>query len=383
MMCYKNQGKHVSLFLFLLFPGALHGQSRDQHLLIGTYTSGASEGIYVYKFNSKTGVLTPAYTAAGVANPSFLTASADGSRVYAVNELGGGAEGEVSAFQFDQMTGKLTFINKQAAGGGAPCYLTLSPDGTFLFSANYSGGNVAAFPVRSNGSLGPAAQVVQHQGHSLNPQRQEGPHAHSVVFSPDGKFLFAADLGTDRIYRYHYDPSLAGGPLRPAEPAYFTVRPGGGPRHLIFSADGTMAYVVMELTGEVSVFQYEEGILKPVQQVPMTDPAFNGESGAAEIRLSPDGRYLYASNRGDANEIAIYSVDPATGTLSLEGRRPSGGKTPRNFLITPDGEFLLAANQNSDQVVLFKRDIRTGQFVESGKTLTVGNPVYLLMVPIP
>src|SRR5690606_37079238 len=376
-----NQAKHVPLFLLMLVPGVLQGQVRYHHLLVGTYTSGSSEGIYVYRLDTQTGDLVYEFTMAGVENPSFLAVSANGHYVYSVNELGGGKEGEVSAFRFDCANGKLEPINKQSSGGGAPCYLTLRRDGKYLFASNYSGGDVAVFPLNPDGSLEPAMKVMQHEGSSIHTQRQEGPHAHSVVFSPDGNFLFAGDLGTDRIYTYHYQPGRPNGPLSPAQPPYVSVEAGGGPRHLVFNAEGSLAYLVLELTGEVGVFRHGNGVLTQIQQIPLTAPGFTGQSGAAEVRISPDGQFLYASNRGEANELTIYAIDPRSGELRIAGRQSTLGKTPRNFLITPEGNFLLAANQDSDQIVLFRRDPETGQLTQTGKTIAVGNPVYLMTVP--
>lgn len=372
-----------SLLFLLLVPGMLAAQTphRYYHLLTGTYTSGASEGIYVYRFDTGTGSAVHEYTAKGVENPSFLAVSPGGEFVYAVNELGGGKEGEVSAFRFNSTTGELAFINKQSSEGGSPCYLTLSADGKFLFTANYSGGNLAVHPVNADGSLGAAVQVIQHEGSSVNRQRQERPHVHSVVFSPDGKFLFAGDLGTDKVNAYRYDAAQPV-PLAPASPPFTAVAAGSGPRHLVFNKQGTQAYLVQELTATVTVFNHENGRLTPIQEVPMTASGFAGQNGAAEIRISPDGRFLYASNRGDANRLTIYSIDPRSGKLTFEGRQSTLGKTPRNFMISPGGKFLLAANQNSDNIVIFSRDRQTGLLEATGDTLQVGNPVFLLMLPV-
>jgi len=369
-----------SILLALLFPGILRAQGRYYHLLVGTYTSGTSEGIYSYRFDTQTGRLSHEYTAKGVENPSFLAASPDRRYVYSVNEGPGGA-GEVSAFKFSSSTGRLEFINKQPSGGGAPCYISLSGDGRFLFVANYSGGNLSALPVNPDGSLAPPVQTIQHQGSSINPKRQEKPHVHCAVFSPSGKYLFTPDLGTDKINVYRYRPGRPEEPLAPADPPFAAASAGSGPRHLVFSSGGEYAYLVQELTAAVTVFSHEDGKLTPVQSLPMAAPDFKGEHGAAEIRLSPDGKFLYASNRGTANEITIYAINPENGKLALAGRRSTLGKTPRNFMIDPSGRFLLVANQNSDSIIIFKRDRETGLSGETGSMLTVGNPVYLMMLP--
>lgn len=365
--------------LLLLIPGLASGQDRYYHLLVGTYTSGASEGIYVYKFDTKTGDIVHEHTAGGIENPSFLTASPDGEFVYSVSELADG--GGANAFRFDNVTGALNPLNSQSSEGGSACYVSLSPDGNYLFTANYNGGSLAALPVNEDGSLKAASQVIRHEGSSVNQQRQQEPHVHSVVFSPDGKFLFAPDLGTDKVNAYRYQPLNEDRPLVPAEVPFTDAAPGGGPRHLTFSKDGRFAYLVLEMTGEVTAFAYQDGVLTEIQRVAMTAPDFNGASGAAEVRISPDGKFLYASNRGDANELSIYRINPQSGKLTFVGRQSTLGKTPRNFMIGPNGNFLLAANQDSDNIVIFRRDIESGMLTPTGDSITVGNPVYLMMLP--
>lgn len=379
---------NILSFLFLAFamaPLLLAAQtspkSRHYHVLTGTYTHGKSEGVYVYRFDTRTGELSHVHTASGIHNPSFVTLSPDGRYAYAVNEQSGDKEGMVSAFRFNQSTGALELLNQQPSGGGDPCYLTVDKHGKHLFVGNYTGGSLSVLPILTDGRLGDPVQTIEHEGSSVNENRQEKAHVHSTVLTPDEQYLFVGDLGTDRINIYKYNRE-ASRPLQPAEPAYTAVTPGSGPRHLIFNDSGTYAYVVLELTAEVGVFRHRDGKLEQVQTVSMTADDFEGEVSGAEIRLSPDGKFLYASNRGDANEIVAYSVDSQDGTLSFIERQSSGGETPRNFVIDPSGRYLLAANQDSDSIIIFERDQQKGTLRPTGKKTEVGNPVYLKIHPV-
>lgn len=376
-----------SLFAAMLFAPALlfaqeNMQNQYYHLLVGTYTSGKSEGIYVYRFDAKTGELSHEFTAKGVENPSFITLSPDARYAFAVNEVSGDKPGMVSSFRFNQQTGAMEFINQQPSGGGDPCYLAVDDQGKHLFVGNYTGGNLSVLPIQNSGSLGSPLQTIQHAGSSVNKNRQEKAHVHSTVLTPSNDFLFVGDLGTDKVYVYDYQPQNTDKPLSPAPKSTFSVTPGTGPRHILFDKSGKYAYLVQELTAQIGVFQHKNGKLTHLQTVPMTEEGFSGEVSAAEVKISPDGKFLYASNRGEANEIVIFKIDQGKGTLSLVERHSSGGKTPRNFMIDPTGEYLLAAHQNSDNIVVFKRDTKTGKISPTGKEVEVGNPVYLKMVPI-
>lgn len=367
------------MFFIPILLIAQNDKQRYYYLLTGTYTSGKSEGIYVYKFDTKTGELTHKHTAKGIKNPSFLALSPDAKVLYSVNET---PTGSVSAFHFNKKTAELEHINGQSSKGGAPCYISATGNGKHLFAGNYSGGNLTVFPIQENGSLNVASQTITHSGSSVNKQRQERPHVHSTVLTPDEKYLVVGDLGTDKLYAYPYDPENMSEPLKLAEHSFTAVRPGSGPRHLVFDASGKTAYVVQELTAEVGVFRYENGQFDHLQTIPMTAKSFEGAVGAAEVRISPDGKFLYASNRGDANDIVIYTIDQEDGTLNFIDRQSTLGKTPRNFIIDPTGNYLLVANQNSDNIIIFKRDKKTGKLTLAGNKAEVGNPVYLLMTPV-
>lgn len=360
------------------------------NLLVGTYTDAGSDGIYVYRFDTKTGSVAPVSSAKTV-NPSYLLPSRDGRTVYAVNELPGdngpaGQRGGISAFRFDAKTGALTFLDRVSSEGNDPCYLSLSPDGRYLVTANYSvasdpGGSFAVFPLRDDGQVGNAVLTVHHEGTGPVQGRQDGAHVHSTVFSPDGRYLFVQDLGADKLYAYRYTPDGSRGLLGPTGRRYAVAKPGAGPRHLAFGADGQYAYATNELDATVTVYRHRDGELTPVETVPLVAPGFHGKVGAAAIHLSPDGRFLYASNRGDANEIVIFAVDAASGRLSLVGRQSSLGRTPREFLIDPSGKWLIVGNQDSDTFYVFGRDIATGKLDANPRKVAVGRPVDFKLVP--
>lgn len=354
-------------------------------MIVGTYTAGKSEGLYVYRFDTRTGDATPVSVAKTV-NPSWLVVSRDKHHVYAVNELPGDngpatRHGYVSAFSFDPASGRLTFVNQVSSQGNDPCYLSLSPDGRYLFVANYSvaadpGGSFGVLPVQPDGSLGAAVLTVHHEGSGPVKGRQDGAHVHSTVFSPDGQYLFAQDLGTDRMYAYRYAADGRNGPVSPTDAVENAMKTGSGPRHLVFGNDGRHAYLTSELAGTVTVLRYRDGGRFDVEQIErLAEPGFKGEVGAAALHLSPDGRFLYVSNRGDANDISIFAVDADSGRLTRVGRQSSLGKSPREFAIDPTGHWLIVGNQNSDTAYVFRRDPQTGLLGSDPKRLDIGSPV--------
>jgi len=387
-------------FALILSVAAVNAHAQDTaapaggvyNLLVGTYTDGGSDGLYVYRFDSGAGSVTPV-ASAKTENPSYLVPSQDGRTVYAVNELPGdkgpaSRRGGISAFGFDAKTGALTFLNRVSSEGNDPCYLSLSPDGRYLVAANYSvasdpGGSFAVFPLAADGRVGAAVQTVHHEGRGPVKGRQDGAHVHSTVFSPDGKELFVQDLGADRIFAYRYAPEGGHRIFTHVAAHDVPVQAGSGPRHLVFSVDGRFAYVTTELNASVGVYGYHDGRLTPIETVPMSDPGFKGKVGGAALHLSPDGRFLYASNRGDANEIVIYAVDAGSGRLTLVGRQSSLGRTPREFLIDPSGRWLIVGNQDSDDFFVFRRDPATGKLDPDARKVAVGKPVDFKLVPVP
>ena len=373
-------GTIIFLFIMTILSNAVAQDKNEMHLLIGTYSNkDKTNGIYVYRFNTQTGTFAATGPATSVDNASYLAISKDRKNVYAVSELGGG-NGGVNAFSFNPVTGALKFLNSVKSEGDHPCYVSVDDKKKFVFVANYSGGNLLSVPLNADGSLGSNVQNIQHEGSSINKNRQEKPHVHSVILSPDDHYLLVQDLGLDKVVQYRVDVTKPQA-LTPSEPTFTGTKPGGGPRHLAFHPNGKFAYVVMELDGAVTAFDYKDGNLTTKQTITMLSPDFKGNVGAADIHVSPDGKFLYASNRGDANEIVIYSIDKK-GLLTLVGHQSVLGKTPRNFVIDPTGNYLLAANQDSNDIIIFKRDLKKGLLTPTGMKIEVDKPVCLKFAQI-
>jgi 6-phosphogluconolactonase len=346
---------------------------------VGTYTSGKSEGIYLYRLDLTSGELRHVATTKGVKDPSYLTLARNGRYLYAVNEVeefAGKKSGAVSAFAIEPGTGALRLLNQQPSLGGAPCYIITDQTGKFVLIANYIGGNTAVLPVNRDGSLGTATDLQQDLGASINPARQEGPHAHCIVIAPANRFAYGCDLGADKVMIYRFDQRR--GKLSPNRTPFVRAKPGAGPRHLTFHPAGGYVYVINELDNSVTVYAQDpaRGDLNALQTVPTLPPDFSGANTGADIHVSPNGRFLYCSNRGH-DSIATFAVDSRNGRLAFTAHEPTGGKTPRNFVIDPTGRFLLAANQNSDTIVVFRIDQQTGRLRPTGKVAEVPSPVCL------
>jgi 6-phosphogluconolactonase len=350
--------------------------SQDVTAYVGTYTRGKSKGIYAWRFSPASGKLTSLGLAAETSNPSFLAVHPNRRFLYAVNENN---TGMVSAFSIDAATAKLTFLNSASSHGSGPCHLAVDHAGKYLFVANYNNGSIAVLPIHDDGSLGEASATVQHEGSSVNKQRQSGPHAHCVTQSPDGRFLLVEDLGLDEVLVYRFDASK--GTLAPNTPPFGKLPPGTGPRHLAFSGNGRFAYVVGEMLSTVNAFRYDaaHGSLEQFQTISTLPADFQGKSSGAEIVMHPNGRFLYASNRGH-DSVAVFSVDGAKGTLTALERVPTQGKTPRSIAIDPTGAYLFAAHQDSDSVVIFRIDAKTGIPKATGEVLEAGAPVCVTFV---
>jgi 6-phosphogluconolactonase len=360
--------------------GAARTESGDRTMYVGTYTRGASKGIYAYRFDSASGKTAPIGLVAETENPSFLAVHPNQRFLYAVNELSqydGKPTGSVTAFAIDPATHGLKLLNRVSSGGSGPCHLVVDKTGKWLFVANYNSGSVAVFPVREDGSLGEQSSFFQHSGSSVNKQRQTGPHAHVTALSPDNKFVLVADLGMDHVMSYRVDPSKGG--LTPNNPPFATVAPGSGPRHIAFRPDEKFVYAINEMLSTITAFRYDakRGSLKEIQTVSTLPTDFKGTSTTAEIAVHTNGRFLYGSNRGD-DSIAVFKIDPGSGKLTFVDRTPTQGKTPRNFAIDPSGAFLLAANQDSASVVAFRIDAQTGKLTPTGDKLDVPFPVSIV-----
>ncbi|WP_419802892.1 lactonase family protein [Mucilaginibacter sp.] len=373
----------VFMVITAFMPSILWAQKQHPkmyHLLIGTYTNDGSKGIYVYRFNGKTGK-TKFEQSAKTSDPSFLAVSADQKYVYAVNESHHPSGDSVTAFKFNDRNGKLTYLNQLPTYGQDPCYVTVDRKNKNLFVANYSSGSLTAYSLKPNGSLGDTLQTIRHTGGSVDTSRQKTAHVHAVILSPDEKYLLADDLGTDKVYEYRYQPNQKQ-PLTPAAQPTVSVNAGNGPRHLVFSRDAKHAYLVQEMGAKITVFNYINNKLSAAQTVEMDNASFKGQNGAADIHLSPDGKFLYASNRGEANDLVVFKVNKASGKLSFVQRQSCLGKGPRNFAIDPSGDFLLVANQISNDIFTFKVNKTTGKLTQFGTKLEVSHPVCLKFVPM-
>jgi 6-phosphogluconolactonase len=350
---------------------------------VGTYTTGQqSQGIYLCRLDLATGSLQQVGVTAGVTDPSFLAVDSQRRHLYAVNELTtfeGQPSGAVSAFSIDPDTHALTFLNQQASRGGAPCHLEVDAKDGFVLVANYVGGNVAVLPIQEGGRLGPAIDVDQHEGSGPDTGSQTGPHAHQVRLDADQKHALVSDLGTDKIMVYRFDAGQ--GMLTPHAPASVSTAAGAGPRHLAFHPTGRFVFNINELNSTLTAFTYdgERGTLTPLQTVSTLPADFTGKSYCADIHVSPDGKFVYGSNRGH-NSIVVYAIGPA-GELTYVEHVSTQGNWPRNFAIDSTGTFLLVANQRSNSIVTFRRDAQTGKLTPVGAPLEMPAPVCLIMVP--
>ena len=361
------------------------GASPAPRLLVyvGTYTGGESRGIYRFEFDPATGEATARELAAETENPSFLALHPAGRVLYAVNEVadfGGERTGTVSAFAIDEASGDLRLIGRQPSGGADPCHLVVDGTGRNLLVANYNGGSVAVLPLDVDGRPQPPSAVRRHEGSGPEHARQEGPHAHSVVLDAGGRFALSADLGTDRVYIDRFD--AAAGSLQPNDPDAVILEPGSGPRQLAWHPAGEYLYLINELRSMMTVFRFAPGPggLDPIQTITTLPEGFAGKSKAAGLAVSPDGRFLYGSNRGH-DSLALFAIDARSGRLTASGQVPSGGRTPRHFAISPGGDWLLVANQDSGTITTFHLDRATGLPTRVGPSLAVPEPACLLFVP--
>jgi len=357
------------------------GTFKNPVLFVGTYTEhegSQSKGIYVYRMNSSSGELTFQGEAKGILNPSFLDLHPQRDFLYAVNEVGafaGEQGGGVSAFSVDPASGELALLNAYASRGKDPCYISIEATGRFALVANYSSGTVAMLPIQVDGRLGPATDVVQHSGSSVDPKRQTAPYAHCIRPDPTNRFAIAADLGADKLFIYRMD--LENGKLN--KHAEVKTRPGAGPRHVTFHPNGRYMYAINELNSTLIVYRYhsDAGTLEEVQTISTLPADYRGENLCADVHVH--GNYLYASNRRH-DSLAWYLIDENTGQLSYEGNVPSGGREPRSFVIDPGGAFLLAAHEKSDNIVVFRIDPGTGRLIRTGHEAKLSKPVCVRFV---
>lgn len=348
---------------------------------VGTYTDGTSRGIYRLTFDAATGTMSEPVLAVETKNPSFLALHPNGRFLYAVGEISsfeGQKTGAVSAFAIDPKTGDLALLNQQSSGGAGPCHLVVDKAGRNALVANYGGGTVAVLPIETDGRLKPASSLRVHEGSGPNKGRQERPHAHGIYLDAAERFALSPDLGADRVFVYRFD--AAKGTLEPHGAA--PLDPGAGPRHLAFHPSGKHLYTINELLSTLTAFSYDadKGALTSLQTVSALPAGFSGTSWTAEVAVSPDGRFVYGSNRGD-DSLAVFRVDAATGRLTPAGHAAVGGKNPRHFTIDPSGRFILAGHQGSGTIAVLRLDLATGLPALVGSPVKVDKPVCLLPVP--
>jgi len=353
-------------------------------VFVGTYTeleASQSKGIYVYRMDPSSGKLTFEQVLKGIVNPAFLEIHPRQSFLYAVNEVqsfSGQAGGGMSAFSVNPVSGDLSLLNNQFSRGKDPCYVSVEQTGRFALTANYTSGSIAMFPIQTDGRLGPASEVIQHSGSSVHPERQTDPHAHCILPDPTNRFAIVTDLGLDKVLIYRMD--LEGGKLQ--KHAEVDVQAGAGPRHLTFHPSGQYAYLINELNSTLTGYRYhaDAGTFEEVQTVPALPGDFKDENLCADVHVSPDGKYLYGSNRGH-DSIVCFLIDENTGQLTYQNHTSTEGREPRNFAISPDGAFLLVANQKTNNIVTFKIDPASGQLFRTGHEVEVSMPVCLKFVP--
>ncbi len=351
-------------------------------VFLGTYTRGSSQGIYKCRLDMSSGNLSDLELAAETVNPSFLALHPNGQYLYAVGEIddfGGQKAGAVSAYRIDRETHRLKLLNQKPSGGRGPCHLVVDHEGGHLLVANYGGGNCAVIAISADGKLGEQTSFHQHVGSSVNPNRQQGPHAHSINVAADNKFAFVADLGLDKVIVYRFATNT--GTLTPHDRPAVSVPPGGGPRHFAFHPSGKFAFANNEILSSVNVFRYDanKGVLTLLQTI-STLPAEHKGNSTAETQVHPSGKFVYVSNRGH-DSIAVFRFDAEAGKLSKIENESTQGKTPRNFGIDPTGTFLLAANQSTNDVFVFRIDKATGALEPTGHKLDVPTPVCVKFLP--
>ena len=368
--------RQLAFILLTLAVFVVNGQTGSTYLFVGTYTDGVpAKGIYVYKMNPGTGDLKLVSSGEEITNPSFLSVSPNGQYLYACTDTKMIVAGSVSAFEIDSITGAINFINKQSSVGANPVYLSIDKSNKFIAVANYTEGNVSVFSININGSIKPCLQTIQFTGSSINKERQDKAHIHSTIFSPGYDYLYLPDLGSDKIRAFKFsDDDLK--PLTAIDSLTVSTIAGSGPRHMVFHQNKKFAYCIEEMSGMISMYSYKNGKLIPVQRI-WSNSKQAAQYSSADIHISPDGLFLYASNRSE-NTISIFSI-AKDGMLKLTGHQSTGGDTPRNFTIDPSGNFLLVANQDSDNIVVFRRNKKTGLLQKTGKQISVPSPSCLQM----
>lgn len=358
----------IGFCVLMLINLTSFAQGQKYHLLVGTYTSpGKSEGIYVYEFNTENGEI--AYKSKlALESPSYFAVSADRKFVYSVSES---KESKISALAFDSKTGELRLINSQPSGSAGPTHISIDAQSKYVFASNYGGGSLTALPIELDGSLGVDIQDIKHEGSSI---ARKKPFVHSAVVSPDNKYVFAADLGTDKINIYKFESKNRPLALSPAAQPFVLLDPGAGPRHSVFHPSKKYFYSVTEINSKVYAFEYRKGSLKQIQSISMIPADFTAPGHGADIQVSADGKFLYANTRSTVNEIAIFSINQLDGKLSLIDKQSSLGKSSRTFAVDPSGNWLISTSQGTNELIVFKRDQKTGKLDPTGQKIAIDKP---------
>ncbi len=361
---------YLLALVLLALPPSTYAQTADL-IYAGTNSLRGSKGIYVLSFDKKQMMFKEIQTVGGGENPNFLALGIGHKHLYVSYSKGtvSDGKGSVMSFAIEPQTGMLTKLNEQSSEGAGPAHVSVDPKGRFAYVSNYGTGNLAVYPINKDGSLSKASDMVRHFGKSIVTSRQEAPHVHQTIPSPDGRFIYVSDLGIDKIMIYEVKES---GKLIPASTPFVSSIPGSGPRHLVIHPKGNFAYSAEELTSTVASYSIDKatGALSPLERKKMLPDDFNSRNSAADIHFSPDGKFLYASNRGHES-LVIYNVNPENGKLDLVGHENTGGRHPRNFMIDKNGEFVLVANRDTDNIVMLKRNKKTGTLVPTGTQISV------------
>jgi 6-phosphogluconolactonase len=352
--------------------------ARDTFVYFGSHRTGPGIGFSLAHFDTDTGVLTKPEFLLEAQAPAFFVIAPDNRHLYTCNS---GSPGGLSAYAIDPRTGRLTLINRVLTGGGDASYVTLDQTGRFALVANYQGGNIAAFALRPDGGIGDWTGFAQHTGSSVHPQRQTRPFAHSIIVDPTNRFALVADLGVDKLFVYRFD--VRTGALTPNDPPFAKVAPGSGPRHVKFHPNGREVFLLNELACTVVAFDWDsaKGGLTERQVISTLPADFKGENTCAEIEVHPNGRFLYATNRGH-DSLAVFAIDPASGQLAFVERVASRGKWPRNFAFDPTARWIVCTNHNSDNAVVFRVDATTGRLTPAGDPVAVPYPFCERFVPV-
>lgn len=364
--------KYFLIGVWVIIVTSCMQKENELYLFVGSGVEASEAGISLYRFDTEKGTASLVKAVSGIQNPSYLAVSGDEKFLYSVSETDA-PEAKVCAYSFDKSTGEIAYLNEQHTDGSAPCFLWVDSRRRLAVTANYTGGSISAFPLAADGTLLPA-QVYTYEGGTAGSERQSRPHLHCVYASPDEQYLYANDLGTDRIYKYELI-SAEGGQLalREGSPAFFNLPQGEGPRHTTFHPNGLFAYLISEISGHVTALKYEAGNLIPLQSI---EADSLHAAGSADIHITPDGRFLYASNRLQGDGIAVFAIDPESGRLTKAGYQPTGIH-PRNFVITPNGKFLLCACRDSNTIQVFAIDQQSGLLKDIGQDIGISSPVCL------